>query len=211
MVFNQKNKIYNIYLSLAGKYKKPDAFWREWCKEKKNRGERERIVLGAILTQRTSWQNVEMALKNLAEARALSIEKIYNLGLKNMEQLEKLIKPSGFYRQKAKRLFLFCKFIIKNHKSFKIFLKHDLKTCRDGLLEIYGIGPETADSILLYAGSKPVFVIDEYTRRLCQKYGISDNISYDYLQDMFQKSLPKDVKIYQDFHAMIVLEGKNKE
>jgi len=204
-----KTKIYQIYLSFARKYGSPKEFWREWCKSGKTRQNREEIVLGAILTQRTNWRNVEKALKNLKEARVLSIEKIYKIG-KNIELLEKLIKPSGFYKQKAKRIYQFCEFIVKNHGSLEKFFKQDLEICREQLLKISGIGPETADSILLYAGNKPIFVIDEYTRRLVKKRKITDKLSYDRLQQLFQQNLPKDIKIYQDFHAMIALDGREK-
>lgn len=203
-----ENKIYQLYLSLCKKYGEPREFWKEWCKREKNSKEREKIALGTILTQRTSWQNVELALKNLKEAKALSIEKVYQIGKKDVKLLENLIKPSGFYKQKAKRIFRFSKFIIENYHSLANFFKEDLGICRKQLLEIYGIGPETADSILLFAGDKPVFVIDEYTRCFVEKNNLSTKFSYDYLQRLFEENLPKDVKIYRDFHAMIVLEGK---
>jgi len=149
-----------------------------------------------------------LVFKNLREANILSIEKIYQVGKKSRGSLEELIRSSGFYKQKAQRLFQLCKFIIENHKSLERFFGQNLKTCRQQLLKIYGIGPETADSILLYAGDKPIFVIDEYTRRFVKKHKLSTKFSYDYLQDLFQKNLPRNVKTYQDFHAMIVLEGK---
>ena len=201
-------KIYQLYLSLSKKYGTPKEFWKKWCKRNKTWQDKEEIVLGAILTQRTSWQNVELVFKNLREANILSIEKIYQVGKKSRGSLEELIRSSGFYKQKAQRLFQLCKFIIENHKSLERFFGQDLKTCRQQLLKIYGIGPETADSILLYAGDKPIFVIDEYTRRFVKKHKLSTKFSYDYLQDLFQKNLPRNVKTYQDFHAMIVLEGK---
>jgi len=201
-------KIYQLYLSLLEKYGKPRDFWKEWCKKEKNNEEREKIALGAILTQRTSWLNVELALKNLKKAEVLSIKKVYQVGKKDMDILENLIKPSGFYKQKAKRLFHFCEFIIKNFGGLEKFFKQDLETCREQLLKLPGIGPETADSIFLYAGHKPIFVIDEYTRRFVKKHNISNNFSYNHLQNLFQKNLPQEIKIYQDFHAVIVLEGK---
>jgi endonuclease III related protein len=207
MRFDSKKKIYQLYLSLCKKYGEPEEFWKEWC-GKKDIKVREKIALGAILTQRTSWQNAELALRNLKKAMALSIEGVYQAGGRNPELLEELIRPSGFYKQKAKRLYQFCEFIIKNYGALSKFFRQDLEVCRNQLLEIPGIGPETADSILLYAGDKLIFVIDEYTRRFARKHNISNEFSYDYLQDLFQKSLPKDIKIYQDFHAIIVLEGK---
>lgn len=193
------------------KYGKPRDFWRKWCKKEKTKKDKEEIIFGAILTQRASWKNVELALKNLREAKILSIEKIYQVGEKNRESLEKLIRPSGFYRQKAKRLFILSKFVVENFKTLENFFKQDLKTCREQLLELPGIGTETADSILLYAGQKPIFVIDEYTRRFVKEHNLSNKLSYDYLQNLFQKSLPQDIKIYQDFHAMIVIEGKGTD
>ncbi len=198
-------KIYQLYLSLFEKYGKPEGFWRKWCKKRKTKRDREEIVLGAILTQRTNWKNVELALNNLKRAKIISLNDIYRLGKRS---LAPLIKPSGFYNQKAERIYHFSKFIIENYRTLENFFKQDLATCREELLKLPGIGLETADSILLYAGRKPIFVIDEYTRRFVKKYKISNNLSYNYLQDLFQKNLPKDVKIYQDFHAMIVLEGK---
>lgn len=202
-------KIYKVYQKLCKKYGKIDGFWMEWCREQKTNADKERIIIGAMLTQRTNWRNVELALANLKRAKVLPIEKIYALGKKDIKSLERLIRPSGFYRQKAGRLFKLCEFIVKNHGSLKKFFNNDLTVCREQLLELPGIGPETADSILLYAGGKPIFVIDEYTKRFCEKHRICQKFSYDYLQDLFQKSLPKSVKIYRDFHAMIVLEGKH--
>jgi endonuclease-3 related protein len=202
-----KTKIYQLYLSFVKKYGSPKEFWKKWCKGGKTSQDREEIALGAILTQRTNWRNVEKALKNLKEARVLSIEKIYQIGEKDIKLLEKLIKPSGFYKQKAKRIYQFCEFIVKNHGSLENFFKQDLGACREQLLKISGIGPETADSILLYAGDKPIFVVDEYTRRLVKKRKIANKFSYGHLQQLFQQNLPEDIKIYQDFHAMIVLEG----
>lgn len=204
-------KIYQLYISLLRKYGKPRDFWRKWCKKEKTKKDKEEIIFGAILTQRASWKNVELALKNLREAKILSIEKIYQVGEKNRESLEKLIRPSGFYRQKAKRLFILSKFVVENFKTLENFFKQDLKTCREQLLELPGIGTETADSILLYAGQKPIFVIDEYTRRFVKEHNLSNKLSYNYLQNLFQKSLPQDIKIYQDFHAMIVIEGKGTD
>ena len=206
-----KTKIYQLYLSFVRKYGSPKEFWRKWCKSEKTSQDREEIALGAILTQRTNWRNVKKALKNLKEARALSIEKIYKIGKRDIKLLEKLIRPSGFYKQKAKRIYQFCEFIVKNHGSLGKFLNQDLETCREQLLKISGIGPETADSILLYSGNKPIFVIDEYTRRLVKKQKISNQLFYNHLQQLFQQNLAKNVKIYQDFHAMIVLEGRGTD
>jgi len=204
-----RDKIYQIYLSLSKKYGRPRGFWKKWRKRRKTKKDREEIVLGAILTQRTNWQNVELALENLKEAKSLSIEKIYQIGNKDRELLEKLIKPSGFYRQKAKRIFELCKFLVENYGSLEKFFGQGLESCRNQLLEIYGIGPETADSILLYAGDLPIFVIDEYTRRLVKKHNLAARKNYQFLQKLFERNLRRDYRLYQDFHALIVIDGKN--
>lgn len=201
-------KVYKLYLSLLKKYQAPQEFWQKWCKVRKTRQDRVSIVLGAILTQRTNWQNVELALKNLKEARALSIEQV---GRIDRQSLEKLIRPSGFYKQKAARLITLCKFMVENFKTLEKFFAQPLKTCREQLLTLPGVGPETADSILLYAGHKSIFVIDEYTRRFAKKHRLARNLSYDNLQQLFQQNLPQDVKLYQDFHALIVLDGKESK
>ena len=205
----KKKKIYKIYLQLLKKYGLANKFWKQWCKIKKTKRDKEEILIEAILTQRTNWKNVELALKNLRKANILSIGKIYQIGKRNRKLLENLIRPSGFYEQKVKRLFILSQFITKNYGNFENFLKEDLETCRKELLSLYGIGPETADSILLYAGDLPIFVIDEYTRRFVKKYNLAKKFSYDFLQNLFQKNLPKEVKIYQNFHALIVLDGKS--
>lgn len=203
-----KTKIYKLYRDLSKKYGKGDAFWKKWRKKNKTNGDKEEIILGAILTQRTNWKNVELALKNLRNAKALSIGGVYRLGRKDIKRLQNLIRPSGFYKQKAERIFNLCRFIIKNHKNLKGFFSQGLGPCREQLLGLCGIGPETADSILLYAGRKPIFVIDEYTRRFAKKRGLCRKFSYDWLQRLFQENLPRDVNLYQNFHAMIVLDGK---
>ena len=201
-------KIYKLYISLLKKYRGPQEFWKKWCKTKKTRQDRTAIALGAILTQRTNWRNVELALKNLKKARALSIRKVHQTDRK---LLEKLIKPSGFYRQKAERLIGLCRFVVKNFKTLEKFFKQPLKICREQLLALPGVGPETADSILLYAGHKPIFVIDEYTRRFAKKHRLTEELSYNNLQQLFQQNLPKNVKIYRDFHALIVLDAKKSK
>jgi len=200
-------RIYQLYQKLSEKYR-DKKFWSKWCKRRKTNQDKEEIALGAILTQRTKWENVEISLENLRKAKVLSIGGIYLIAKKDIRKLETLIKPSGFYKQKAKRLFYFSKFIVENYNSLKNFFHQDLKIAREMLLKLYGIGRETADTILLYAGQKPIFVIDEYTKRFVKKYNISDNLSYEHLRNLFEENLPRDIKIYQDFHAMIVLDGK---
>ena len=205
----KKKKIYKIYLRLLKKYGLANKFWKQWCKIKKTKRDKEEILIEAILTQRTNWKNVGLSLENLRKAKVLSIKKIYQVGKRSRKLLESLIRPAGFYQQKSERLFLLCKFIIESYGSLEKFFSQDLETCRKQLLALYGIGPETADSILLYAGDLPIFVIDEYTRRFVKKYNLAKKFSYEFLQNLFQENLPKEVKIYRNFHALIVLDGKN--
>lgn len=184
----------------------PKGQWKLWCKRPKIGEEREEVIIGAILTQRTNWKNVELALNNLKKAKINSLKDIYRLGEK---RLAPLIRPSGFYRTKANYLFHLVEFILKNYGNLEKMRKADLKELKEQLLELKGIGLETADSILLYALDKTVFVIDEYTRRIVKKRGLTDNLSYVFLQKLIEKNLRKDFRLYQDFHALIVINGKN--
>ncbi|MEM7819965.1 MAG: endonuclease III domain-containing protein [Candidatus Aenigmatarchaeota archaeon] len=164
------------------------------------------IMIGAILTQNTNWKNVEKALKNLKSAYALDPKKIAKMDLK---KLQNLIRSSGFFKQKADRLKNFSKHIdIKYNGDLDKFFKRQIQDIRNELLGIKGIGYETADSILLYAGQKPIFVIDAYTKRLCKRFGLEIE-KYDSLRKYFEKNLPKNVKLYKEFHALIVALGKN--
>ena len=184
----------------------PKGQWILWCKRPKTRREREEVIIGAILTQRTNWKNVEMALNNLKKAKINSLKDILRLGEK---KLAPLIKSSGFYWAKAGYLLGLAEFI-NNHGGLAGMKKADLKGLREQLLELKGIGPETADSILPYALDKPVFVIDEYTRRLAKRRGLAKNLSYQFLQKLFEENLRKDFRLYQDFHALIVIAEKDR-
>ena len=210
-----------LYQELKKKYGKPSGQWKLWCKRPRPKGarlaqrswaaktkkEKEEVIIGAILTQRTNWKNVEIAIGNLKRARLDSLKSIYRLGAK---KLAFLIKPSGFYQVKARCLFSLAKFIIENYGSLEKMKKKKEEELRKELLKLKGVGPETADSILLYALDKPIFVVDEYTRRLIKKRKLSQNFSYEILQKLFEKNLKKDFRLYQDFHALIVIDGKNK-
>ena len=219
-------KIKNLYQKFCKKYGRLDKHWRLWCKRSKTFKEREEVVIGAILAQRTNWKNVEKAIIYLKKNNKCSLLSIYYLYLDNRKKLISLIKPSGFYNQKTDYLFGLTKFIFKDCGGLRRMKKMNLVKLREELLKLKGLGPETADTILLYGLGKPIFVIDEYTRRFVKKYKLIKEPShhnkggqnktliklnfYSYLQCLFQENLPKDVKIYQDFHAMIVLDGKNK-
>jgi len=166
------NKILKLYFDLREKYGSAEDIpsgsngqWRLWRKRSKTLKEKEEILIGAILTQRTNWRNVELAMSNLKKAKINSLAGIYKLGEK---KLAEFIKPSGFYRQKAKYLFGLAEFVVGRGGLAKI-IKEPTKELRKELLDLKGVGPETADSILLYALERPVFVIDEYTRRLIKK------------------------------------------
>ena len=161
------------------------------------------IIIGAILTQNTNWKNVEKALYNLAKNNLIDIKKINKI---KKEKLAKLIKPSGYYNQKADRLKIIAKFLIKN--PIRKLNKLTTKELREKLLNIKGIGPETADSILLYAFEKPIFVIDAYTKRIFERLGFKKD-NYDEWQELFMKNLKHNLTIFKEYHALIVEQGKN--
>lgn len=161
------------------------------------------ICIGAILTQNTAWKNVEKALSNLDESACRTVDDILNV---DMSKLRRLIKPSGFFNQKAKRLKVFARYVIENFGSVGNFLR---SITREELLKVNGIGPETADAILLYACSKPYFVVDAYTKRIFSRLGIIEQSwKYEQVREFFENNLPKDVQIYQEFHALIVKHAK---
>jgi len=164
------------------------------------------IVVGAILTQNTAWKNVEKAIKNLRERKMLSLGRLASTELK---ELEDAIRPSGFYKQKAKRLSNLFKYIKKNYSTLERFFDKGKNELRNELLNLNGIGNETADSIVLYAAEKPTFVIDTYTRRIMNRvYGIDEEIEYNKLKEYFESRLRPDLELYKDFHAQFVELGK---
>ncbi len=198
--------IYKIYLGLLKKHGHPKKVWPQWCAKKKTAKDRELITIGAILTQRTSWRNADLALKSLKREKLLSLKNIAKLP--NLEKLTDLIRPAGFYQTKPRRLYEFASFVTKNYRNLDMFKKENLKIARNKLLNLYGIGPETADTILLYALDKPSFVIDEYTKRFLAKNLSLKNKNYDSLKYLFEKNLPKNVEIYQNYHTLIIVEQK---
>lgn len=146
------------------------------------------VIVGAYLTQNTSWTNVERALKNLREARLLSASGIRRTPLR---KLEKLIRPSGYFRQKAQRLKTFVDFLDQNYGgSLARMFSQPTSKLRDELLSLNGVGPETADSILLYAGDHPSFVVDAYTRRILERHHLIDaSATYDEIRELFDRAL----------------------
>ena len=165
------------------------------------------VIVGAILTQNSNWKNVERAIANLKENNLLEPEGIHNL---SEEKLKRLIRPAGYYNSKARKLREFTDFLFENYKDLDEFLGLPTEQLREQLLSVWGIGPETADSIVLYAAKKPSFVVDAYTRRIFSRIGlVDDRIGYDELKKFFEDNLPKDAALYQEFHALIVELGKN--
>ena len=202
------NVFEKLYQELKREYGMPEGQWQLWCKRPKTEREREEVLIGAILTQRTNWRNVELAINNLKRAKINSLKNIYQLEPK---KLENLIKPSGFYKVKAQYLFNSARFIIENYGRLERMKRAELKGLREELLKLKGIGPETADSILLYALDKPIFVIDEYTRRLVKEHHLAVQTNYQFLQKLFEENLRRDYRLYQDFHALIVINGKDSK
>ncbi len=165
------------------------------------------IAVGAILTQNTNWSNVEKAIQNLKNKKALSAKALHEMPFK---KLANLIKPAGYFNIKTKRLKSFIAFLMNDfHGSMKKMKIYDMYLLREKLLNIHGIGPETADSILLYALEKPIFVVDAYTKRILSRHGIlrHDN-SYDDFQKLFHSSLKRDLKMFNEYHALFVKVGK---
>jgi len=165
------------------------------------------IMMGAILTQNTSWGNVEKAISNLKKEDLLEPQRLYRI---NQEELAQLIKPSGYYNIKARRLKNFVNIFVKEFEgSAEKMFSGDVRELRKKLLNVNGIGPETADSILLYAGKKPFFVVDAYTKRIFSRHKlISKDFTYYQIQEFFVKNLDRDVKLFNEFHAQIVMLGK---
>ena len=165
------------------------------------------ICTGAILTQNTSWKNVEKAIENLNKKKLVRADKIASLDLR---KLAELIRPSGYYNQKAKRLKAFAKYVSDKYKGkLSVLFSKPLVAARKELLELHGIGPETADSMLLYAGNQSSFVVDAYTVRLGERLGWFKNKDYHWIKEFFEARLPQSTAIYKEFHAMIVALGKD--
>ncbi|MCP4649449.1 MAG: endonuclease III domain-containing protein [PVC group bacterium] len=166
------------------------------------------IIVGAILTQNTAWVNVEKAITNLEKSGVLSVNKLLDI---KQDRLAVLIQPSGYYNVKAKRLNNFMRFLAKEYNSsLDNMFKETLPGLRDKLISVNGLGEETVDSILLYAGAKPVFVVDAYTRRIfcCQGLIDKDN-TYQQIQQKFMTHLENDTELFNEYHALIVRLGKD--
>lgn len=207
MLKNAGRELKEIYKALLGSYGKQG--WWPLFNEKtgkieyhprnyklpENDAQRFEICQGAILTQNTSWKNVEKAVLNLRKNNFLDVERLQLIDLK---KLAKLIRSSGYNNQKAKKI-----------KEFIKFLDSGYEINRENLLSVWGIGKETADSILLYAYKKPYFVIDAYTKRIFSRLGFCDeDMGYDKLQRFFHDNLVNSTKIFNEYHALIVEHAK---
>jgi endonuclease-3 related protein len=163
------------------------------------------IMAGAVLTQNTAWSNVERALANLKGAGALDADVMLTL---DDDQLAELIRPSGYYNIKARRLKNLCRWLSDSGGEAALE-RLATEPLRAGLLAVNGVGPETCDDILLYAFDRPVFVIDAYTRRLLRRYGLaSGKEPYDTLRTAFEQALGPDVALYKQYHGLIVQHAK---
>ena len=166
------------------------------------------IVVGAVLVQNTAWRNVEQAIENLRDAGLMEPRALYAVPEK---ELAELIRPAGYFQVKSRRLRNLLKLVVEQYDdSLEAMFRTDLATLREELLGVSGIGPETADAILLYAGSLPTFVVDTYTHRVLARHGwIGYEADYHEIKDHFEAGLPADAALYNEYHALLVRLGKN--
>jgi endonuclease-3 related protein len=165
------------------------------------------IMVGAVLVQNTAWRNVEQAIDNLRDAGVMAPTALYALPA---AELAELIRPAGYYQVKAKRLRNLLRFVVEEYDgSLDAMFSRDVASLREELLAINGIGPETADAILLYAGGLPTFVVDTYTHRILARHGWLDyDAAYHDIKDYFESALPTDASLYNEYHALLVRMGK---
>jgi len=164
------------------------------------------VMIGAILTQQTAWKNVETAIQNLKDANLLDVTSLHQA---STQRLEKEIRKTGFYRQKSRAVKNFVAFIMEEYQGgLEQMCSEDGQELRKRLLSVEGIGHETADSVLLYACSKPFFVVDAYTRRALKRLELIDTDNYERIREFFESSLEKDAALYNEFHALWVELGK---
>ncbi len=165
------------------------------------------VMVGAVLTQNTAWSNVELAIGHMKRRGLLEPR---SLARARLATIEKAVRPSGYFRQKAERVRGMARHLMDAWDGdLDAFFGRDTLAVREELLSLDGIGPEAADSMLLYAGGHPVFVIDAYTVRMCQRVGLAEGLDYHALQELFMSSLPPDAGLYNDYHAQLVELGKN--
>lgn len=203
-----RSRLTRLYKSLHKKHGKPQGQWTLWCKRPKLIREREEVIIGSVLTQNTNWQNVEIALGKLKKENLLSLDRICKV--KRTAKLYPIIRSSGYFRSKAEYLKNTACFFDK-FGGVRKAMNTPVDKIRQKLLLVKGIGEETADDILLYTLDMPSFVIDEYTRRFAKKYNLTSDFSYGGLKEYFEERLPRDFRTYQDFHALIVIWGKENK
>jgi endonuclease III related protein len=193
-----KRRLLGLYAALYGHFG-PQRWWPG-----RSRFE---IVAGAVLTQHTAWSGVERALANLRAARRLEPRRLAGLG---PGRLGRLIRPAGTYRIKARRLLALSRFLLRRCGGRLERLRRDpLEALRAGLLAVPGVGPETADSILLYGAGRPVFVVDAYARRVLTRHRIMlPGIGYEELRARLESHLPRDPRLFNEYHALLVAVGK---
>lgn len=171
------------------------------------------VCVGAVLTQNTAWVNVEKAIANLKGAGLLDGEResINRMLAMPDAELAALIRPSGYFNLKARRLKGFLAFVkAETGGDLAALFRQPLSELRPRLLAVHGVGPETADSILLYAGGLPTFVVDAYTLRIMTRLGVvGEGVTYHQMQELFEKALPRDVALYNEYHALLVALGKD--
>lgn len=165
------------------------------------------IITGAILTQNTNWRNVEKAINNLKDADCLNVEKLHSL---DVEVLAEFIRPAGYYNIKARRIKNFLDWLFCNYNgSLESLEEISTDRLREELLTVKGIGKETADSILLYAFDRAVFVVDAYTWRIMNRHQLIDSdIEYEEMRSLFEYNLARDEKLFNEYHALLVRLGK---
>ena len=193
-----KRNLLNIYQRLFAEYG-PQHWWPAKTPFE--------VIVGAILTQSAAWTNVEKAIENLKKARALSPGAIRKMP---QDELATLIHSCGYYNTKARKLKAFTGWLGERYSDdLDRLFAQDIGGLRRQLLNVYGIGEETADSIILYAGNKPIFVIDAYTRRIINRLGLAPNInSYTAFQGLFIANLPADAALFNEYHALLVRHAK---
>jgi endonuclease-3 related protein len=165
------------------------------------------VLVGAVLVQNTAWRNVERAIENLRDADLMQPRALFDLPER---ELAELIRPAGYFQVKARRLRNLLRLVVGQYDgSLEAMFRTDLGTLREELLAVSGIGPETADAILLYAGGKPTFVVDTYTHRVLARHGwIGYEADYHEIKDYFESGLPADATLYNEYHALLVRVGK---
>ena len=167
----------------------------------------EEIIIGAVLTQNTNWQNVSRAIDNLRQNGSLSLQAVSQLSPKRLAQL---IRPSGYYNIKQKRLRAVADYFVSRWRGdLSRIIKIPTPALRKELLNIHGVGRETADSILLYALKRPVFVVDAYTIRIGSRHGLfPDDSNYEVVRGLFESHLKRSVSLFNEYHALLVRLGK---